>query len=57
MDSKDKRKDEQDALEILELASADLDVLTRAFKLIEEVCQEKEEPFATDVLCFDEIVH
>lgn len=58
MDCKDKRnRSEQDALEILELASADLDVLTRAFTLIEEVCQEKENPFRSETLTFDDTVH
>ncbi|MCB0309940.1 MAG: hypothetical protein KDD42_01815 [Bdellovibrionales bacterium] len=35
---------QEDALEIIELACDDLDLLTRAFLVIEEVCQELQQP-------------
>ncbi len=31
----------EEALEIIELASSDIEVLTRAFNLINEICEER----------------
>jgi hypothetical protein len=42
--SKANNTPEIDALEIIELATADLNTLARAFDLIQEVCAEFEQP-------------
>lgn len=34
---------EQDAFEVIEMAIDDLDLLTRAFQVISEVCQQEEQ--------------
>ncbi len=46
---KDETLNEQDAFEMIEMAIDDLDLLTRAFEIVSEVCQQRDE--AVDASC------